>query len=188
VRCGNGIVDDHELCDDGNLRDGDGCSATCWREVDVTADVLDGLKLSGATDISLSGGVKAHLAMKKGGAFVHAGGRLSARTQAGVDPVTQRKPSGETTQLSSVKPRFAAGAATGPAMLHVDDPAPDASVSLCISTTGSVTAARIAKSTGNAARDKQLLAAVRTWRYRPYKPSGTPQPTCSTVTFATGTE
>jgi TonB family protein len=188
VRCGNGVVDDHELCDDGNLRDGDGCSATCWREVDVTADVLDDLRLSGSTDISLRGGVKAHLATKKPRAFVQTGGRLSARAQSSADPVMPRRFSGESAQLSSARSRFAAGAATGPSRLRVDDSDLDASVSLCISTTGRVTAARIAKSTGNAAHDKQLLAAVRAWRYRPYKPSGTPQPTCSTVTFSTGTE
>jgi cysteine-rich repeat protein len=31
-RCGNGRVDDNELCDDANLSDGDGCSSTCERE------------------------------------------------------------------------------------------------------------------------------------------------------------
>jgi cysteine-rich repeat protein len=30
--CGNGILNDDEICDDGNLGDGDGCSATCYLE------------------------------------------------------------------------------------------------------------------------------------------------------------
>lgn len=35
-RCGNGVVDRHEACDDGNLDDGDGCSASCELD-DITA-------------------------------------------------------------------------------------------------------------------------------------------------------
>lgn len=31
--CGNGVVDGFEECDDGNRVDGDGCSATCTREI-----------------------------------------------------------------------------------------------------------------------------------------------------------
>jgi MYXO-CTERM domain-containing protein len=30
--CGNGTLDDSEECDDGNVTDGDGCSATCTNE------------------------------------------------------------------------------------------------------------------------------------------------------------
>jgi len=29
IRCGDGIVDDHEECDDGNLINGDGCTSAC---------------------------------------------------------------------------------------------------------------------------------------------------------------
>lgn len=32
--CGNGAVDAGETCDDGNVTDGDGCSATCENEDD----------------------------------------------------------------------------------------------------------------------------------------------------------
>ncbi|MDJ0869792.1 MAG: thrombospondin type 3 repeat-containing protein [Myxococcota bacterium] len=39
--CGNGAREAAEACDDGNLRDGDGCSATCTGEPEVDAD-LDG--------------------------------------------------------------------------------------------------------------------------------------------------
>ena len=31
--CGNGVLDPGEMCDDGNLVDGDGCAATCLEEV-----------------------------------------------------------------------------------------------------------------------------------------------------------
>lgn len=31
--CGNGIIDNGEQCDDGNITDGDGCSATCQTEI-----------------------------------------------------------------------------------------------------------------------------------------------------------
>jgi len=30
-RCGDGILDGGEVCDDGNTRDGDGCAANCLR-------------------------------------------------------------------------------------------------------------------------------------------------------------
>ena len=34
--CGNGIVDNGEQCDDGNLRSGDGCNRACLEDYDVT--------------------------------------------------------------------------------------------------------------------------------------------------------
>src|SRR3954464_11915405 len=36
--CGNGIVEGQETCDDGNRRDGDGCSATCQVEPPAKID------------------------------------------------------------------------------------------------------------------------------------------------------
>ena len=30
--CGNGVLETGEICDDGNTRDGDGCSSVCYRE------------------------------------------------------------------------------------------------------------------------------------------------------------
>ena len=30
-RCGDGILDGGEVCDDGNTRDGDGCASNCLR-------------------------------------------------------------------------------------------------------------------------------------------------------------
>src|SRR5437899_8470013 len=36
--CGNGIVEGQETCDDGNRRDGDGCSATCQVEPAAKVD------------------------------------------------------------------------------------------------------------------------------------------------------
>lgn len=35
ARCGDGVVDAGEICDDGNLRDGDGCNAACQLDDDV---------------------------------------------------------------------------------------------------------------------------------------------------------
>ena len=36
--CGNGVREDDEACDDGNLRDGDGCDASCRREAAPDVD------------------------------------------------------------------------------------------------------------------------------------------------------
>jgi cysteine-rich repeat protein len=35
ARCGDGILDSGEQCDDGNNVSGDGCSATCQTELDA---------------------------------------------------------------------------------------------------------------------------------------------------------
>ena len=32
-KCGNGLIEDDEECDDGNEIDGDGCSIICRKEV-----------------------------------------------------------------------------------------------------------------------------------------------------------
>ena len=37
--CGDGVVDDSELCDDGNEEDGDGCTSTCLLEVDAQISI-----------------------------------------------------------------------------------------------------------------------------------------------------
>jgi protein TonB len=55
--CGNGAVEAGEDCDDGNTRDGDGCTAACRREPQPTTkfvipSVLQGLRTSGETQIS----------------------------------------------------------------------------------------------------------------------------------------
>jgi len=55
ARCGDGVVDDPEECDDGNTADGDGCSAHCLREdmpcgngvVDAGEDCDDGNRIDG---------------------------------------------------------------------------------------------------------------------------------------------
>ncbi|MBU1239092.1 pre-peptidase C-terminal domain-containing protein [Myxococcota bacterium] len=36
--CGNGVIEGSEQCDDGNVDDGDGCSALCLTEVDTCGD------------------------------------------------------------------------------------------------------------------------------------------------------
>lgn len=37
--CGNGVIDEREECDDGNLLGGDGCTANCYREVNLAANM-----------------------------------------------------------------------------------------------------------------------------------------------------
>ncbi len=39
--CGDGIVNEGETCDDGNTRSGDGCSAECELEQDLTCDQIE---------------------------------------------------------------------------------------------------------------------------------------------------
>lgn len=58
--CGNGVVEPGEQCDDGNTRDGDGCSSKCAVDavvkgpVSVEPSVLTVHRISGNTDVRLS--------------------------------------------------------------------------------------------------------------------------------------
>jgi cysteine-rich repeat protein len=45
--CGNGIIEDGETCDDGNVTSGDGCSATCTVETPPVAVCGNGVKEAG---------------------------------------------------------------------------------------------------------------------------------------------
>jgi cysteine-rich repeat protein len=52
--CGDGRAEADEQCDDGNTRNGDGCSSTCLRElkaVTVTPSRLDALRISGSMNL-----------------------------------------------------------------------------------------------------------------------------------------
>jgi len=59
----------------------------------------------------------------------------------------------------------------------------EASIQLCITIDGSVGVSRLLRATGYADYDAALLAAVRDWRYQPYRENGTPVPACSVVRF-----
>jgi len=56
--CGNAVVEAGEQCDDGNTRDGDGCSATCTKEaarpVPIAPSALELQRVAGNTDIQPS--------------------------------------------------------------------------------------------------------------------------------------
>jgi TonB family protein len=56
-------------------------------------------------------------------------------------------------------------------------------VTLCVGTDGSVASVVTRSSTKYPEYDQAILAAVRTWRYEPYKVNGTPTPVCSVVNF-----
>lgn len=58
TRCGDGVVNGDEQCDDGGEADGDGCSATCKSEAPLCADgsPASGACPSSATSAALSGG------------------------------------------------------------------------------------------------------------------------------------
>lgn len=53
LHCGDGSVDEGEMCDDGNTMDGDGCSSLCQDEMDGGVPVGD----DAGTPIGLDGGV-----------------------------------------------------------------------------------------------------------------------------------
>jgi cysteine-rich repeat protein len=50
VACGNGIIEESEQCDDGNLVDGDGCNSACLKELVVPGAVGTGLNLSSSAN------------------------------------------------------------------------------------------------------------------------------------------
>jgi TonB family protein len=52
--CGNGILEPGEQCDDGNTRDGDGCSPACMKDVLIQPKALESHQVSGNRDISPS--------------------------------------------------------------------------------------------------------------------------------------
>lgn len=54
---------------------------------------------------------------------------------------------------------------------------------LCIQTDGLISSVSVAVSTKYDAYDAKLLAAARSWRYKPYTVNGTPMPVCGMVTF-----
>lgn len=57
-------------------------------------------------------------------------------------------------------------------------------VKLCLSKSGRVSSVKLLESTGYDAYDRKLLAAVRQWRYHPYKlDSGDAVPVCTSVVF-----
>jgi TonB family protein len=58
-----------------------------------------------------------------------------------------------------------------------------ATIKLCVTTTGTVSAASMLKSSKYAAYDDAILDTARRWLYRPYTVNGTPVPACSVVTF-----
>jgi TonB family protein len=68
--CGNGIKEAGEQCDDGNTRDGDGCSSKCVKEVaaapvTIAPSALELQRVSGNTDV--------HPGKQTRAAMIHAG-------------------------------------------------------------------------------------------------------------------
>jgi protein TonB len=58
-----------------------------------------------------------------------------------------------------------------------------ASVKLCLSASGSPTTVRVIASSGHTEYDARLEAAVKRWRYRPYRVNGQAVPVCTSVQF-----
>ncbi len=63
--CGNGTIENDETCDDGNHRDGDGCSKVCTKEARKVSilppTVFRGLRISGETQIEAPDVVKTQM-------------------------------------------------------------------------------------------------------------------------------
>lgn len=59
--CGNRIQEAEEQCDDGNTRDGDGCSSECLKEIAVDPEVLMAHLKAGDRDVDPSEQTKASL-------------------------------------------------------------------------------------------------------------------------------
>lgn len=57
------------------------------------------------------------------------------------------------------------------------------SFKLCITIGGDVSSIKILKSTGFAAYDAKIQAAIQNWRYRPYEVNGRAVPVCTAATF-----
>jgi TonB family protein len=56
-------------------------------------------------------------------------------------------------------------------------------VRICLDADGRVQSTRMLRTTGHGDYDGKLLAAVATWRYRPYSVDGRAMPVCGTVRF-----
>jgi TonB family protein len=56
-------------------------------------------------------------------------------------------------------------------------------VKVCLEASGAIASATLLSSTKYPAYDAQLLAGVRSWRYRPYTVDGVAVPACSAVSF-----
>jgi cysteine-rich repeat protein len=73
--------------------------------------------------------------------------------------------------------------ATQSEMAHDGTRRVDGTVKLCIGVDGAVTQAKMLGKTGYDAYDTLLIAAVRDWRYQPYRVGDRAVPACSTVHF-----
>jgi TonB family protein len=133
--CGNAALEAGEQCDDGNLVDGDRCSATCHIEPPppvetkvITPNVLQALRISG-------------------------------QTQLHPDASTQNR------------------------MLRDGVSTTRVTVSLCIATDGGVASVKLLAPSRYNGYDAAIVAAVRDWRYQPYRVDGVAVRACSAVSF-----
>ena len=160
--CGNGVVERGEQCDDGNAASGDGCSAACVKE---------------AAPVCGNGKVEADEACDDGNTVY--GDGCTPRCQKEVEPVALVSGDDRTSGKTKIRP----SRETKNLMIRDNVGSVTGIVRLCIGTTGSVTEVQMLRKTGYDDYDSSLLAAVRTWRYRPYQLRGHAVPVCSTVRF-----
>jgi protein TonB len=56
-------------------------------------------------------------------------------------------------------------------------------IKMCLSAGGAVDSVRVLKSSGFDEYDREILAGMRQWRYRPFRVNDRPVPVCTSVTF-----
>jgi cysteine-rich repeat protein len=121
--CGDGVVDCAEGCDDGNVQDGDGCSAVCASEVEAGTTEAEsdrggrrGESSTGAAESSSGDGAeraagwrwRVRLCDRRGGAAGGAAARVAAATTAVTEPAGAMSPAPRMAGFGS--PALGAGA------------------------------------------------------------------------------
>jgi len=94
--CGNGLEESGEACDDGNRRDGDGCSASCTKElrpVNLAPRIVATLRLAGENQIQPPAHVRSQM-VRDGAQRVRGVFQLCIDTTGRVAAVQQRKSTG----------------------------------------------------------------------------------------------
>jgi TonB family protein len=93
--CGNGSLEAGEQCDDGNTRDGDGCSSTCRTDPRrpqppmIAPGMLSALRISGETQLQPSA-VTQNQMMREGVSRVEARVTVCVTTSGSVGSATMR--------------------------------------------------------------------------------------------------
>ncbi len=86
--CGDHVIQYGEVCDDGNLQDGDGCSASCTREASVTTTGGGSSSTGGGEGVPVGGVTTGGSSSTGGGEGVTVGTTSSASSTGGEEGTT----------------------------------------------------------------------------------------------------